>query len=124
MIQPLALLVTERAVPCRLLTEQLEKLQYRVLSTPEAARLAALARHEKPMIVVMDLPASPESVLTAIRELRVASDTGHIPLIAVVSTGDNAIETQLREAGATLVTTESATNRHLKQLLEQALQVE
>ena len=57
MTQPLALLFYERLMPGSQLANRLQDLKYRVLTVNNIATLAATARREQPLFVMVDLEA-------------------------------------------------------------------
>jgi PleD family two-component response regulator len=123
MAQLLVLVVYERLMPGSQLINRLQDLGYRVLSLTRAGELVELARREKPLLVIADLPAQQQDVCLAIATLRQQPDTSHIPIIAIADATDPRLEATAREAGATLVVSEAAIQVHLTQLIAQALQV-
>jgi CheY-like chemotaxis protein len=97
-----------------------------VVSDP--ARLADQAAADKPLVVIVEIGALAERVCAAVRSLRAAGGTAHIPTVAFVKAAPRkeaaqALE-QAQAAGARLVVGENALLPHLPQLLEQALSVD
>jgi CheY-like chemotaxis protein len=84
----------------------------------------AIARQEKPMLVLADLESTRNDICRVIAELRHDPATQHIPVIAVARDGDKTLLKAAQTAGATLVAGEAAILSHLSQFLDQALQVE
>jgi CheY-like chemotaxis protein len=76
------------------------------------------------MVVLADMVARNHDVAAAIERLRNAPETRHIPVIAVVPSGEAALEKEARVAGARLVVNDNAILLHLRPLLEQALHEE
>lgn len=124
MTQPKALVVYERLLPGTQLVNRLQDLNYRVQALTDASALVACARQEKPLVVVADVFSSQNTVCGAIAELKKASDTQHIPVIAIAPEDAPDLQTAARKAGATLVVSDAAIVNHLTQFLEQALRVE
>jgi len=123
-IQPLALVLYEDLMPGSQLVNRLQDLHYRVLTVPNAGELPDYARNEGPMLVFADLGSSSEDICAAIARLKNDPATAHIPVIAFADEGADQLQSAGRQAGATLVATDSAVLSHLPQLLEQALHVE
>jgi CheY-like chemotaxis protein len=124
MTEPLALVVYEKLLPGTQLVNRLQDLKYRVKAITDAGTLVECARRDKPLVVLADVVSSRENICETIARLKQDKDTQHIPVIAFAS--DEAAEAQqsAREAGATLVVSDTAIVNHLTQFLEQALQVE
>jgi CheY-like chemotaxis protein len=124
MTEPLALVVYEKLLPGTQLVNRLQDLRYRVLAIQDPNTLLACARQERPMIVMADLVAGHVDVSGAIARLKQDPDTRHIPVVAFAPEPAKELQASGREAGATLVVTDTAVLNHLPQLLQQALQVE
>ena len=124
MTQPLALVVYEKLLPGTQLVNRLQDLNYRVRAVTDSTTLMAIARQEKPMLVLADLESTRNDICKVIAELRHDAATQHIPVIAVAKEGDTALLKAAQAAGATLVAGETAILGHLSQFLDQALQVE
>jgi CheY-like chemotaxis protein len=124
MTQPLALVVYEKLLPGTQLVNRLQDLNYRVRAVTDSTTLMAIARQEKPMLVLADLESTRNDICKAIAELRHDAATQHIPVIAVAKEGNKALLKAAQAAGATLVAGETAILGHLSQFLDQALQVE
>jgi PleD family two-component response regulator len=124
MTQPLALVVYEKLLPGTQLVNRLQDLNYRVRAVTDSTTLMAIARQEKPMLVLADLESTRNDICKVIAELRHDAATQHIPVIAVAKEGDKARLKAAQAAGATLVAGETAILGHLSQFLDQALQVE
>lgn len=124
MTQPLALVVYEDLMPGSQLVNRLQDLHYRVQPVPDASQLSDYARSEGPMLVFADLSSSGTDICAAIARLKSDPATAHIPVIAFADEGADQLQSAGRQAGATLVVTDSAVLSHLAQLLEQALHVE
>ena len=124
MNQPLAFVVYERLLPGSQLVNRLQDLKYRVRTVTDLNALGECARQEKPMLVLADLVSTRHDVCLAIRQLRQAPDTRHIPVIAFAPESATDLQQAAGEAGATLAVSETAILNHLAQLLDQALQVE
>jgi CheY-like chemotaxis protein len=124
MIQPLALVLYEKLLPGSRLANRLRDLNYRVQIISEADSLVTCCRQEKPLFTLVDLVSDRQNVCAAINQLRQNPETRHIPVIAFAPEGDPELHKSARDAGATLVASETAILTHLDQFLDQALQVE
>jgi len=122
-MQPLAIVFYERLMPGSQLVNRLQDLNYRVLALDNAARLAATVQREMPLLLLADLAAKGE-IMEAIKKIRSAETTGHVPVIAFAPDGKPDLIAAAQMAGANLAVTESALAGHLPQMLEQALHVE
>ena len=121
MVQPLAIVLNDRVVVGAQLEQKLEGLDYRVKLTDHADGLAALAGEHKPLVVLVDL--TKDAHLDAASRLAKHPDTRHIPLIGYAPDVRPDLQSRANNAGISLVVSDSAILQHLKQLLEQALQV-
>jgi CheY-like chemotaxis protein len=124
MTQPLALVFYEKLLPGSQLVNRLQDINYRVLTASTGDALVASATNEKPMIVFADLAARRVNVVETISKLRQNPATTHLPIVAFADEKDIALQSQARDAGATLVVNESAILTHLQHFLDQALQLD
>lgn len=124
MIQPLALIVYERLLPGSQLVNRLQDLKYRVQTLADGTKLVACAQAEMPMIVLIDLISTRQSVCDAIADLRQNAGTTHIPVIAFSPEDADKLQSEASKAGATLVVSETAILSQLPHFLDQALQIE
>lgn len=122
--QPLALVLYEDLIPGSQLVNRLQDLHYRVQPISDANQLVDCARSEGPMLIFADLGSSRTDICTIIAKLKQDPATAHVPIIAFADEGNEQLQATGRQAGATLVATDSAVLAHLPHLLEQALQVE
>ena len=122
-MQPLAIVFYERLMPGSQLVNRLQDLNYRVLALDNAARLTATVQREMPLLLLADLAAKGE-ILEAIKKIKVAEVTSHVPIIAFAPDNSANLLAAAQAVGANLVVTESALASHLPQMLQQALQVE
>lgn len=122
--QPLALLLYEDLMPGSQLVNRLQDLHYRVQPLADATQMAESARSTRPMLILADLASTRADVCAAIAQLRKDPVTTHVPVIAFTDEGAEQLQAAGRQAGATLVVTDSAVLNHLPQLLEQALHLE
>jgi CheY-like chemotaxis protein len=103
---------------------RLQDLNYRVRAVTDSTTLLAVARQEKPMLVLADLESTKNDICKVIAELRADASTQHIPVIAVAKEGNPNLLKAAEAAGATLVAGEAAILGHLTQFLDRALMVE
>jgi len=124
MTQPLALVVYEKLLPGTQVVNRLQDLNYRVRAVMDSNTLVAIARQEKPMLVLADLDSTRNDICRVIAELKSDALTQHIPVIAIAKEGDATLLKAAQAAGATLIAGETAILSHLSHYLDQALQVE
>ena len=124
MNQPLAFVLYERLLPGSQLVNRLQDLKYRVRAVTDVEALVPCVQQEKPMLVLADLISTRHNVCQVIGRLRKDPETQHIPVIAFGPEESAELQQAAREAGATLVASETAVLTHLTQFLDQALQVE
>lgn len=124
MTKPLALVFYERLMPGSQLINRLQDIGYRVITAADPAALPGQAEKEMPMVVLTDLTSSKGKVSDAIRQLRGASATEHIPVIAFAERTNKAAQDEAVAAGAKIVAIDEALLPQLPRLLEQALEVD
>jgi PleD family two-component response regulator len=124
MTQPLALVFYDRLLPGSQLVNRLQDLHYRVETLSDAGKLVECAEQSKPMLVLADLDSSRMDILTAISRLKQHAATRHLPVIGFGSDNTPDIQGTAQAAGVTLLVSESAILSHLRECLEQALQVD
>jgi len=122
--KPLALLVYEHLLPGSQLVNRLQDLGYRVLTLNDLQLLVVHARQEKPLVALVDLFFRNADACAAIRSLRAASETSHVPVIAFCDPADQELQKAARAAGATLIAGSDGILDQLPNLLDQALQVD
>jgi CheY-like chemotaxis protein len=124
MTKPLALVLYESLLPGSQLVNRLQDLNYRVQALADPAVLAQAAEEGKPMLVLVDLASTGADICVAIKQLKTNAATKHVPVIAFSKDNSPKLQTAAREAGVTLLVSETAILNHLAQFLDQALQVE
>ena len=124
MTQPLALVFYEKLIPGSQLVNRLQDLNYRVQPLTDANQLAAVAKAEGPMLIIVDLESDRSDICTVIAALHKAPETMHIPILAFADASAEPLQVAARQAGATVVVSNTALLAHLPNLLEQALRVE
>jgi len=123
MTQPLALLFYERLMPGSQLANRLQDLKYRVLTVNNISALAATARREQPLFLMVDLESRSE-VVAAIEKIKSDSPTSHLPIIAFGPDKKADLFAAAQRAGASLTIGETTLASHLPQLLDQAMHLE
>jgi len=124
MKQPLILFLYENIFPGSQLLNRLQDLGYAVRVLSDPGLLVQEAARVTPLLVLADLAPHENEVLSAIAELNKNSPTSHLPIIAIVKAQATDLQEKARGTGATLVVTDQAILPHLKEFLEQALQVD
>jgi CheY-like chemotaxis protein len=125
MTQPLALFLYEKLLPGGQLINRLQDLGYRVHSLSDPADLVPTAEREKPLLVLTELEPRQQKVCDVIAQLKQNPATAHVPVIAFTSSPATAtVHSAARNAGATLVVSDTAILAHLNLFLDQALQVD
>lgn len=125
MTQPLALFLYEKLLPGGQLVNRLQDLGYRVQSISKPELLVGSAEKEKPLVVLVDLEPHAAVAAEAIAHLKKHPETAHLPVIAFASArADASVQSAARDAGATLVVSDTAILAHLTSFLDQALQVD
>lgn len=127
MSSPLALIFYESLLIGNQLMNRLQDLGYRVVVVSDLNRLTEQAGETKPLIFVSELGAMSERVCAAVRRLRAASETHHVPVLGMLKPADRKAEEDLAEAarvaGFTLVASEQSFLAQLPQLLEKVLEI-
>lgn len=113
-------------MPGTQLLNRLTDLHYRAypLTNADAERVCSRALEDGPMLIFVDLVSAHSDVCAVISRLRKEPATSHIPIIAFADETQEKLQEAGRQAGATLVVTDSAVMAHLPHLIQQALQVE
>jgi PleD family two-component response regulator len=124
MTKPLALILYEHLLPGSQLVNRLQDLGYRVMTIGNADKLMEEAEAAKPLLILADLACRKGDLCSAIGRLRQNRSTQHIPVLAYANPRSVRLQAAAREAGATLVASNTAILAQLPQLLDQALVVE
>lgn len=124
MTKPLALLLHEKLMPGSQLVSRFEERDYRVTTLMEPGQLVDAALKEQPMIVVADLTNRRGDVLAAIRELRAAEATVHVPVLAYYPREDEKFRDAATEAGVTVLATDATILPHLDHFIEHTLRLD
>jgi CheY-like chemotaxis protein len=123
MTQPLAMVFYERLMPGSQLVNRLQDLNYRVLALNNLALLAATAKRETPLLLLIDLAARGE-VCAAIEKIKAEPATSHLPVIAFAPDDQPELLSAAQKSGANFTIGESGLAGHLPQLLDQALNLD
>jgi CheY-like chemotaxis protein len=124
MTQPLALVYYRNFMPGSQLPSRLEDLDYRVEVAPSLEDLATLAVEKKPFLIIVEVTEDAAAACAALEQLRREPAVKHVPVLAYTSLADDRVQSQVRNAGATVVASDVAVNAHLRQLLNRVLQIE
>jgi CheY-like chemotaxis protein len=122
--QPLALILYERLLPGSQLVNRLQDLKYRVQTIADPEKLVESAEQHKPILVLADVASPRHNVCAAIERLKQNASTRHLPVIAFGGDSSPDLQAAALAAGSTLVVGEAAALNHLREFLDQALQVE
>ena len=123
MTQPLAMVFYERLMPGSQLVNRLQDLNYRVLALNNLALLAATAKRETPLLLLVDL-ASRGEVCAVIQKIKTDPASAHLPVIAFAPDDQPALLTAAEKAGANFTVGETALASHLPQVVDRAIHVE
>jgi len=121
MTQPLALLWYGKLLLGSRLTDKLEGLGYRVQTLASPDTLVEDAEREKPLVVILGADSQPERMATVISSLRQCPATAHLPVIAIVSAHNSALQQAMLTAGAKLAVPDTVVLEYLEHFLQQAL---
>ncbi|MFN7138770.1 MAG: hypothetical protein ACK4UN_05490 [Limisphaerales bacterium] len=124
MTKPLALVFYENLFPGSQIINRLTDLNYRVLSFHDSYLLEDQSEREKPLVVIADLTSHKTDVCAAIKKLKENPATQHVPVIAFTSEKNAALQNAAREAGATLVASDTVILEQLPRLLDHALHID
>ena len=122
MVQPVAIVLSDRVVIAAQLEQKLEELDYRVSISDNPGALETLVLEHKPLVLLMDL--AKDANLDAAALLAAKPDTRHVPLVGYAREISADLQARADTAGISIVVTDSAILQHLKPLLNQALHVE
>ena len=123
MPQPLAIFFYERLMPGSQLVNRLQDLNYRVLTVNNIDLLAATAKRESPILLLVDLDSGAD-VCGAIEKIKADDASSHLPVIAFAPDNRSELLIAAEAAGANFTVGESALAGHLPQLVDRALHVE
>jgi two-component system cell cycle response regulator DivK len=95
------LYVEDNELNRKIVRDLLRRTRYRLLEAPDGEAGVAMAREERPDLILMDVQLPKMSGIDAIRTLRNEPGTASTPIIAVTSFALSGSELQALEAGAT-----------------------
>jgi CheY-like chemotaxis protein len=121
MPQPVAIHVFDNLTVGPGVNANLEKLGYTVHRLESASLLAQKATEWKPFLILMDLTTKMGDANAAIHSLKSDATLRHIRVIAYGDHQNEALLEAARQAGADVVTSNSAVASHLDAVVQQAL---
>ena len=95
------LYVEDNELNRKIVRDLLRRTRYRLLEAPDGEAGVAMAREERPDLILMDVQLPKMSGIDVIRVLRNEPGTASTPIIAVTSFALSGSEQQAIEAGAT-----------------------
>ena len=119
-MQPLALLCCSNSLLGGQLAGRLQDLGYRVQTVHDAATLQEQCEREKPLVLLAEVSGAPGSC-AGIALVKKSPATSHIPVLAFAASQDQALQTAAAQAGVSLLAGYAAVLEHLRQLLDQVL---
>jgi len=122
-MQPLAIVFYERLMPGSQLVNRLQDLNCRVLTVNNVALLAATAKRESPILLLIDLDSGTD-ICGVIEKIKADAASNHLPIIAFAPDNRPELLTDAEKAGADFTVGETAIASHLPQLVDRALHVE
>ncbi len=121
MPQPIALHVFDNLMLGVGVNTALEKLGYAVQRLDSASLLPQKAAEVKPFIVLIDLTTRMGDANAAIRAIKADPTLQHLRILAYGDHKNDSLLETARQAGADVVTSNSAVASHLGELVQQAL---
>jgi CheY-like chemotaxis protein len=121
MPQPVAIHVFDNLMLGMNVTSGLEKLGYEVQRIDNATLLTEKAAELKPFLIVIDLTTKMGNVNAALRAIKADPTLQHIRVLAYGDHKNESLLDSARQAGADVVTSNSAVASHLNELVQQAL---
>jgi len=122
-MQSLAIVFYERLMPGSQLVNRLQDLNSRVLTVNNVALLAATAKRESPILLLIDLDSGTD-ICGVIEKIKADAASNHLPIIAFAPDNRPELLTDAEKAGADFTVGETAIASHLPQLVDRALHVE
>lgn len=120
-MEPLVILVTDNVLLISRAVDGLCQLNYRVMEQRDPAALAATAREQRPLFVLVDLRLKQNDPCAAIAELKSDPATKHVLVLAFGDETNQAALDRARQTGADMVTPADAVVHYLPQLIDQLL---
>lgn len=121
MPQPVAIHVFDNLMLGMGVNTNLEKLGYEVQRLDNASTLSQTAAEVKPFLVVIDLTTKMGDANAAIRAIKSDATLKHIRVLAYGDHQNEALLEAARQAGADVVTSNSAVASHLNEVVQQVL---
>jgi two-component system, cell cycle response regulator DivK len=115
------LYVEDNEVNRRIVRDLLKHTSYRLLEAADGETGVAMARHERPDLILMDLQLPQISGLEATRTLRREPTTAGTPIIAITSFALAGDEEQAKAAGATTYLAKPYSPRALLEMIRRLL---
>jgi two-component system cell cycle response regulator DivK len=95
------LYVEDNELNRKIVRDLLRRTRYRLLEAPDGEAGVAMAREQRPDLILMDVQLPKMSGIDAIKALRSEPETADTPIIAVTSFALSGSEQKAIEAGAT-----------------------
>jgi len=95
------LYVEDNELNRKIVRDLLRRTRYRLLEAPDGEAGVAMAREQRPDLILMDVQLPKMSGIDAIKALRSEPETAGTPIIAVTSFALTGSEQKALEAGAT-----------------------
>ena len=115
------LYVEDNEVNRRLVRDLLKRTSYRLLEAPDGEAGMAIARQERPDLILMDVQLPRVSGIEATRTLRGEPATADTPIIAITSFALAGDEQKARDAGATAYLAKPYSPRDLLEMIRRLL---
>ena len=115
------LYVEDNELNRRIVRDLLRRTSYRLIEAPDGETGMAIARQERPDLILMDVQLPVVSGIEATRTLRGELATADTPIIAITSFALAGDEQKAREAGATAYMAKPYSPRDLLELIRRLL---
>jgi two-component system cell cycle response regulator DivK len=115
------LYVEDNELNRRIVRDLLRRTSYRLIEAPDGETGIAIARQERPDLILMDVQLPVVSGIEATRTLRGEPATADTPIIAITSFALAGDEQKAREAGATAYMAKPYSPRDLLELIRRLL---
>ena len=115
------LYVEDNELNRRIVRDLLRRTSYRLIEAPDGETGMAIARQERPDLILMDVQLPVVSGIEATRTLRGEPATAETPIIAITSFALAGDEQKAREAGATAYMAKPYSPRDLLELIRRLL---
>lgn len=108
-----ALIVDDEAYMHRLLQYHLQRAGFHTLDGYNGREAVALAREQRPRVIVMDLMMPELDGLSALKELKKCDQTRDIPVIMLTANGHHVTREEAQASGAAVFLTKPFSPTHL-----------